>query len=209
MNRMRNFGILLSVFLLGVSAGCAEKTKVVTKPREDQTLVGNQGYLVGTPPATKQETPSTRTYYETQVAIPTFEVNIKIPPWRREWADKDLSGNRGYLVGGPYQKTASAATPEPMTSAPARKSFFFHPPEPSVTEEPVAKEASYGTYTVQKGETLGEISAKVYGTSRKWKKIFEANQDVLKNPNRIKAGQVLRIPRGEEPSRPSRAGTIK
>lgn len=50
------------------------------------------------------------------------------------------------------------------------------------------------TYTVQAGDTLSRISAKVYGQSGRWSVIFEANRDVLPSPNALKPGQVLKIP---------------
>ena len=212
MNRVKRYGFfsLCIVFFLVGMAGCVKRTKIVTKPREDQTLSGNRGYLAGTPPATERKTEPMRTYYETEVEVPTFEVNIKLPPWHREWVDKDLSGgNRGYLVGGPYQ--GRMAEPAPVSPAPARRSSFFQRPEPVGTEESYheEKKSSYDTYTVQKGDTLGGISMKVYGTSKRWKQIFEANQDVLKDPNRLKVGQVLRIPKGQESPRASRSDTLK
>jgi nucleoid-associated protein YgaU len=51
-----------------------------------------------------------------------------------------------------------------------------------------------GFYVVQKGDVLGTISQKVYGTSKKWQKIFDANRDVLKDANSLKVGMKLRIP---------------
>ncbi|MBI5432560.1 MAG: LysM peptidoglycan-binding domain-containing protein [Planctomycetes bacterium] len=51
-----------------------------------------------------------------------------------------------------------------------------------------------GFYVVQKGDVLGTISSKVYGTSKKWQKIFDANRDVLKDANSLKVGMKLRIP---------------
>ena len=49
-------------------------------------------------------------------------------------------------------------------------------------------------YTVVKGDTLGGIAKKVYGDSSKYKQIFEFNQPMLKNPDLIYPGQVLRMP---------------
>jgi nucleoid-associated protein YgaU len=49
-------------------------------------------------------------------------------------------------------------------------------------------------HVVQKGETLSKISKKYYGDPNLYMKIFEANKDVLKNPDLIKVGQKLRIP---------------
>ena len=50
------------------------------------------------------------------------------------------------------------------------------------------------TYTVQSGDVLGTISTTVYGTSRNWRKIYDANRDILADPNQLEVGMVLRIP---------------
>ncbi|MGE5646811.1 MAG: LysM peptidoglycan-binding domain-containing protein [Acidobacteriota bacterium] len=50
------------------------------------------------------------------------------------------------------------------------------------------------TYTVQAGDTLSKIAQKYYGDASHYRKIFEANQDQLKDPNMIKPGQRLVIP---------------
>ena len=49
-------------------------------------------------------------------------------------------------------------------------------------------------HVVSKGETLSKIAEKYYGDPGMYRKIFEANQDILKNPDLIKIGQKLRIP---------------
>jgi len=54
--------------------------------------------------------------------------------------------------------------------------------------------APAGSYTVQKGDTLSKISKQFYGDASKYKKIFDANRDQLKDPDKIQPGQVLRIP---------------
>jgi nucleoid-associated protein YgaU len=56
------------------------------------------------------------------------------------------------------------------------------------------KPAAARTYTVVKGDTLSRIAKQFYGDANKWRKIFEANGDVLKNPDLIHPGQVLKIP---------------
>jgi nucleoid-associated protein YgaU len=50
------------------------------------------------------------------------------------------------------------------------------------------------TYTVKKGDTLSEIAQQHYGKASDFKKIFEANRDVLSDPDKIKPGQVLKLP---------------
>jgi nucleoid-associated protein YgaU len=55
-----------------------------------------------------------------------------------------------------------------------------------------APEAQY--YTVVKGDNLSKISKQYYGDPNKYNKIFEANKPMLKSPDLIYPGQVLRIP---------------
>jgi len=47
---------------------------------------------------------------------------------------------------------------------------------------------------VSEGETLGQISAQYYGTPSAFNKIFEANRNIISNPNMIYPGQKLIIP---------------
>jgi len=49
-------------------------------------------------------------------------------------------------------------------------------------------------YTVKKGDTLSAIAKAQYGNANKYAVIFEANKPMLKDPDRIYPGQVLRIP---------------
>jgi len=49
-------------------------------------------------------------------------------------------------------------------------------------------------HVVQKGDTLSKIAQHYYGDASLYPKIFEANRDVLKDPNLIRIGQKLRIP---------------
>jgi len=49
-------------------------------------------------------------------------------------------------------------------------------------------------YTVVKGDTLSAIAQKTMGNASHYPAIFEANKPMLKDPNRIYPGQVLRIP---------------
>ena len=53
-------------------------------------------------------------------------------------------------------------------------------------------------HTVGKGDTLGAISKKYYGKAGKYMHIFNANTDVLKDPNKIFPDQDLVIPFPED-----------
>lgn len=64
--------------------------------------------------------------------------------------------------------------------------------EDKLTVTAPADEAQF--CTVVKGDTLSAIAKKYYGNANAYMKIFEANKDVLTDPDKIKPGQKLRIP---------------
>ncbi|WP_036383429.1 LysM peptidoglycan-binding domain-containing protein [Muricauda sp. MAR_2010_75] len=58
----------------------------------------------------------------------------------------------------------------------------------------VADESVYARHTVKSGESLSKIAKHYYGDPMKYKQIFEANTNILKNPDLIHPDQVLVIP---------------
>ena len=89
----------------------------------------------------------------------------------------------------------AAPAPEPAAEEPPAA------PEPEAASEEapeVAEEGATRTYTVQSGDTLWKISQELYGNGSKYMKIFEANTDLLENPDRIFPGQELVIPEADD-----------
>jgi nucleoid-associated protein YgaU len=151
--------------------GCSVTTKMVTRERVDQDLsssAGNQGYLQGTPPPVGERKP-TKTYIEVQVEAPAIEKENRVP-----------------------QKVAE--TPEP---APAPVTNFGTAPveQPAPVVENIGTKEELTDYKVQKGETLQKISSKLYGTTKKWKKLFNLNKDLLKSPDKLRPGMVIKVPK--------------
>ncbi len=58
----------------------------------------------------------------------------------------------------------------------------------------VADDSVYHRHTVASGESLSKIAKHYYGDPMKYKQIFEANTNILKNPDVIHPDQVLVIP---------------
>ena len=58
----------------------------------------------------------------------------------------------------------------------------------------VADDSVYARHTVSSGETLGKIAKHYFKDAMKYKEIFAANSDILKNPDLIHPGQELIIP---------------
>ena len=67
-------------------------------------------------------------------------------------------------------------------------------PVEAVAPAAAAAEAD-AVYTVAKGDTLGGIARKCYGKASAWKRIADANADILKGKTLIRPGMKLRIPR--------------
>jgi nucleoid-associated protein YgaU len=107
----------------------------------------------------------------------------------------------------PPQPSADSLFPEPDSS----RTEVLTPQSEQISEpvqvqpqpvndspaEVVHVEGSYKTqkfYIVRKGDTLSKISRIYYGSPNKWYKIYEANRDLLDNPDMLKPGMKLRIP---------------
>ena len=56
------------------------------------------------------------------------------------------------------------------------------------------KPATARFYTIEKGDSLSKIAKHYYGDAMKYKLLFEANREVIKDPDKIYPGQVIRVP---------------
>jgi len=173
------------VFGVSLLSGCVVRSYKVVKDRVDQDLsAGNRGFLKGdaAEPADRKPTRTTRVIeveFYSPVKVDKEPVagfrdsSVDTPTQDQEW------GNRGYISGTPVDQGEELSTRKK-----AKRS--------RQTETPA--EAGMQAYVVQKGDTLQKISAKFYGTTKRWKKIYDANADVLKGPDKIYPGQTINIP---------------
>jgi nucleoid-associated protein YgaU len=81
---------------------------------------------------------------------------------------EEIDENRRELAGARHRSTGQPASP---------------PPDRQST-----------SYTVKRGDTLSAIAKLSYGNANQYPKIFAANKPMLKDPNQIYPGQILRIP---------------
>ncbi len=58
----------------------------------------------------------------------------------------------------------------------------------------VSDNSIYGTHEVKSGDSLSKIAKMAYGDANKYQKIFEANRNILSDPDKIQPGQKLVIP---------------
>jgi len=90
-----------------------------------------------------------------------------------------------------FKLHAKAADPRAVTPAPIGPLPGARPRAPSVVAPPTGPKK----YKVRGGDTLGQISRRVYGTTRYWRTILKANSPLLRGrPERLKPGMELTIP---------------
>lgn len=93
------------------------------------------------------------------------------------------------------QITVRAPQSAPTAQAPKVPSPSAPPVQPaSATGQQAVPVGATESYTVQKGDTLSKIAKHFYGNANDYMRIFEANRDQLKDPDKIQIGQVLKIP---------------
>lgn len=66
--------------------------------------------------------------------------------------------------------------------------------EETEAEPTPAPAVPVGSYVVKKGDNLWKIAKATYGDGNKYRAIFDANTNILKDPNKIQVGQVLVLP---------------
>jgi nucleoid-associated protein YgaU len=183
--------------MLAMVSGCAATKGVETrayvkvKERVDQDMGGgNQGYLYGKPvPEDRSEYKKTRKIYVLEFSKPADGIEGEMvnpaplpeptPPPQRRRSEPSL------------QPAPQEERPEPVVLPP------LDSVEPTQRGESpqVPMDFGFEEYVIEKNDTLQKISKKFYNTYRKWGQIYEANKDVIPDPDKIKPGTMIRIPR--------------
>jgi len=154
--------------------------------------------------------------------VPGLDKKVQALQDENERLKKDLRQVRGNLakrMAAPPPRSAGALRPGERSGEPAAKTLaadglpgsepaitgseIAEPAtgsataaEPTPAAEPVSAGQPGGTpYRVQRGDTLSTVAARVYHNPRKWKIIYDANRNTLGGSQKLKAGQVLIIPK--------------
>ena len=93
--------------------------------------------------------------------------------------------------GKPDFSNVSGGIASTEADAPAKPDFSNV--QGGVTSTEASATGGEQSYTVVSGDTLSHIAKQFYGKPA-WQQIYDANRDRLDNPDRIRPGQVLRIP---------------
>ncbi len=148
------------------------------RERVDQEMEGNFGYIGGT------SVPEDRSQYKKTRRVYVFEVTKNV----------DEAVKVENIQVEPYHLSPSQPLP-PAADVDAGEPDWARPVAIPALDSAEPKGAPYmEEYVIQEGDTLQKISKKFYDSYSKWLKIYEANTDVLKDPNRIKPGLTIQIP---------------
>jgi len=164
---MRKLWVLVVIIFL---AGCVTiRTYEIEKPRVDTEIQGNQGYISGT---AKEAPKKSRLGDTRKISVVEIDFGPAKPKEEKEEAvsEEVIAEEESYVEEAESVEDISLEMQEP------------------------APQQVYQSYIVQKDDTLQKISFKFYGTTRKWKKIYEANKDIIKNPDRVYPGTEIKIP---------------
>lgn len=112
-------------------------------------------------------------------------------------ANRSRVGEEGHvMVGAELVIPARQGSPRsiPTTQAPTTQSTrTAQAPRQTTPDNP----EQFGTYVVQKGDTLSEISQELMGTVRRMNELIKLNSDQINDADDIRVGMKLRYPRGE------------
>lgn len=179
---------IISLFCIGCSATKNVKVKsyIEDRPRVDQDLSGNAGYLAGTGSKQQPGKPTRKVF--------VVEVNKETDPNAVLSAETSASSSQKEDASTVKSSTAKMKDNQyPNIQLPA-----FREEMPKTVEDIKTKaanaQAGFIDYVVEKDDTLQKLSKKFYDSYSKWPKIYEANKALIKNPDFIKPGITLRIP---------------
>lgn len=173
--------LALGCFLFCMINGCSVRTYSIMQERVDQNFkAGNRGYLTGSPDVSEQKTrKSTRQLQVIEVEWPPVKVE--------EGPPAPIAPRQEFSSTLPAMENREISEESSVVPVTASKTVIGSPVE-------ISKAMVMKKYTVRDGDTLQSIAKKFYGTTKRWKEIYEANQEIVKSQDKIYPGQIIEIP---------------
>ena len=194
-HRLKGFCFLMvCIFFYGcASKGIHVRSYVEAKPRVDQNLNGNAGFVDGQPQPTPPVKP-TRQVIVVEVTKETKEEMDNAAPVPNKPVERPVVSGLSPAMDTPDTAAEEPDTDNVVSTTANAPSPGMQPNDNQMRTAPAVAATGYTEYKVEKDDTLQKISKKFYDSYSKWIKIYEANKDVIKNPDRIKPGITIKIP---------------
>lgn len=175
--------IILMVSGCAASKDIKMSAYVQEKPRVDQEIATSQpvGNWQNAPMAVDPERKPTRKVYVMEMTKETEGIDIDSIEVKTE--------------GNVRTTTTTTKRTIPQPSLYEAPNVEIPPIQESDRSQGLDSAAtSFVAYTVEKDDTLQKISKKFYDSYSKWPRIYNANKDVIKNPDFLQPGLKLQIP---------------
>lgn len=196
-------GLIIMTGLLTLSAcsSLAPDVQVRTykqdKQRLDQMVEGTVGNWQNAPQAVAQQTKDTRKVYFVEFSkepttAPNLDYLIAGDEESGEVAAVPVKNEKNNFANADRKPSAPPSTVglrQPRLDIPE-----FEDEEEIYSEKSFETQLSYKNYKVEKNDTLQKISKKFFNSYSKWQKIYDANKDVITNPDVLQPGMSIKIP---------------
>jgi len=193
-NNFRRMIFAGCILVLCVGCASAKKTAkdidvrgyVQDRARVDQEISGKVGNWENAPMAVDPQRRMTRKVYY-------LEVTKEADPSEIDAAFSETESTTTKAITSEAYVESKKPAPEQNRGVIIPKIDFDEPQQaPSRTTTSAA--TGFQQYKVEKDDTLQKISKKFYNSYSKWPRIYEANKDVIKDPNFIKPGITIKVP---------------
>lgn len=98
------------------------------------------------------------------------------------------------LMAGNVQGVKDVTATKLTVDKPAAPEPAPAPAAPKAAPAPAAADDKVEFYTIKSGDTLSKIAKTYYGDPMAYTRIFDANREVIQDPDKIFVGQKIRIP---------------
>lgn len=202
---------------VGPADALAQQQLMAAPPRVVATPLGQNSYRPPVEPPTQSaaaqptQAKAQQNAYVVQAGDTLPKIAMKIYGDPNRWQDLMVlnnieNGNRIFvgqklMTSSPNSNIASVAAPAAAARTDNEVQVPAHEIEecaaPSVSADAAEADASFygqtgGSYTIQRGDTLGKIAKRILGSSKRWRELARANPQI--NPNRLNVGETLMIP---------------
>ncbi|MCB9720765.1 MAG: LysM peptidoglycan-binding domain-containing protein [Candidatus Omnitrophica bacterium] len=166
------------------------------KQRLDQIVDGTVGNWQNAPQAQANRTKDTRKVYFVEFtkeppSAPNLDYLVQSDEMQDEIAPEPVRDNRNNFASTrrqPEPRAAESGLRRPKLDIPKFED------EETYRDDSYETKLSFENYKVQKNDTLQKISKKFYNSYSKWKQIYDANRDVISNPDVLQPGTSIKIP---------------
>ena len=183
--------IVVIIALLFLS-GCLMRTYTVEKERKYTEVTGNRGYIMGQP---KEEPPKESRLGKTRkMTVVEFEFGPQSEPKSKRMPKALDQETEQRFKDKTRELAAGMDVADDIDEEILREEFADEDDIEIIREEVQELKPEYEYYTIQTNDTLQKISKKFYGTTRKWRDIYELNRHIIKDPDKVYPGKEIKIP---------------